>query len=91
MTNDNMTTEGGRKPPQRFLDEAEAMEKSGPLNSVFIHTKSGQPYIITGYCWIEESAEPAILYSKEGSDTPEPIWARPASEFFNKFKPRAAQ
>lgn len=83
MTNDHMTTDGGKKPPQRFIDEADAMEEAGPVGSVWVHSKSSTAYEITGYCWIESDAVPAVLYSKYDSDIPEPIWARPATEFFD--------
>ena len=83
MTNDNMTPDGGSKVPQRMLDEAEAMEKAGPMGSVWVHLKTGTAYEITGHCFLEANAEPAVLYSKHGSKIPEPIWARAASEFFD--------
>jgi hypothetical protein len=72
-----------KKSPARMLDEAGAMEKAGLLGSVWRHKKSETLYEITGFCFLEATVEPAVLYSKHGSNLPEPIWARGAAEFFD--------
>jgi len=81
--NNNMSSSDEKKSPARMLDEAGAMEKAGLLGSVWRHKKSETLYEITGFCFLEATVEPAVLYSKHGSNLPEPIWARGAAEFFD--------
>lgn len=50
------------------------------------HRKSGQHYVITGYCMIEATNTYAVLYVSTGGDST--VWCRPVDEFLDgRFEP----
>ena len=61
------------------------LETLAPTGSRWDHCKGGR-YVVVGYCLLEATATPAILYAL---DEPEaPIWARDAGEFLDgRFTP----
>ena len=64
----------GTVPGMRWL------ETLAPTGSRWDHRKGGR-YVVVGYCLLEATATPAILYAR---DEPEaPIWARSAAEFLD--------
>ncbi|MEO0678848.1 MAG: DUF1653 domain-containing protein [Pseudomonadota bacterium] len=52
-----------------------------PTGSVWRHVKSGGRYMVIGYCWLEATAQPAVLYARDEPESE--IWARDAAEFLD--------
>lgn len=56
------------------------LRESVPVASAWRHQRTGGVYIVMGYCRIEATARPAVLYASVKGDTDMP-WARDAEEF----------
>lgn len=66
--------------------DLEMLRNSIPIASAWKHQK-GPVYVAQGYCRLERTAQPAILYYNRWADDPtiQIPWARDAKEFQEKF------
>jgi hypothetical protein len=64
--------------------EPEYADKVIPMTQ-WIHTKSGNTYIVVGNCFIEATCTQAVMYEREGFVDPV-VWVRPIDEFRDRFK-----
>ena len=65
--------------------EPEYSNKLVPM-SQWMHTKTGNTYIVVGNCFIEATCTQAVMYEREGFVDPV-VWVRPIDEFREKFVP----
>lgn len=74
---------------QAALDALEKAKRKSGLGDTWTHLKSGRVYKVQGFCLIEATLEPAVIYQAVYRDDPM-VWCRPAEEFFDGrfvFKP----
>lgn len=67
---------------QKARDELDASVAIFPLDR-WRHVKTGGVYEILGWCIIEATNKPAILYRSAIPESGRSIWARPREEFFD--------
>lgn len=72
--------------PRRNAEQlSEEMSKAvaiAPWGSRWKHLKTGNIYVVTGHCFLEATAAPAIIYTLEGKNGDQ-VWARDAGEFID--------
>lgn len=74
---------------QAALYALEKAKRNSGIGDAWTHLKSGKVYKVRGFCLIEATLEPAVIYQAVDRDDPI-VWCRPAQEFFDgrfAFKP----
>jgi hypothetical protein len=65
----------------QLLQELDAVIARVPHGSFWRHVKSGCVYRVVDYCFLEETAAPAVMYAKHEKNAP--VWARDAALFMD--------
>jgi hypothetical protein len=70
-----------KRPPEDF--------KETQVGTLWSHKKTGGIYVVFGFCQIEATNEPGVLYHSTAGQ--EPLWCRSLAEFLDgRFQPAEA-